>query len=123
MKIVIPMLLCAAATVASAEHYGAPITSQGAAPLESVIEKPAAEAAADVLIEGKVAKVCKAKGCWLGLESTSGAVHVTFANDSFFVPPTLVGKIVRAQGRLTKAGTQYVLVATGIDVKTYPKHR
>ncbi|MGH8188691.1 MAG: hypothetical protein ACREUC_19190 [Steroidobacteraceae bacterium] len=43
---------------------------------------------------------------------------MTFANDSFFVPPTLVGKTVRAQGRLTKAGTQYVFVASGIAVRT-----
>jgi hypothetical protein len=48
---------------------------------------------------------------------------MTFANDSFVVPPTLVGRIVQAQGRLTKAGTQYVFVATGIDVKVYPKRR
>jgi hypothetical protein len=122
MRIILPALLCAAATIASAENYGAPITLTGAASVESAIARVAGDSV-EVVIEGKVAKVCQAKGCWLGLESAAGDVHVTFANDSFFVPQTLVGRIVRAQGRLTKAGTRYVFVATGLDVQAYPKHQ
>jgi hypothetical protein len=123
MRIIIPALLCVAATAVSAENYGAPITLTGVASVESAIAKAGGDSAVEVVIEGKVAQVCQAKGCWLGLESAAGDVHVTFANDSFFVPQTLVGRIVRAQGRLTKAGTRYVFVATGLDVKTYPKRQ
>jgi hypothetical protein len=68
MKTAIALLLWAAAAFASAEHYGTPITLTGAASVDAAIEKLAAGGAADFLIEGKVAKVCKAKGCWLGLE-------------------------------------------------------
>jgi Domain of unknown function (DUF4920) len=102
MRIASILLLCLATTAALAEHYGAPITMRHSVPLEQAIGQLGGQLAADVLVEGQVDKVCQAKGCWLGLKGTSGNVHVTFKNEAFFVPATLIGKTVRVQGKLTK---------------------
>jgi hypothetical protein len=108
----------AAAAAATAEHYGAPITLKDPQSLEAAVQGLGDRAAADVLVQSKVAEVCEERGCWLGLESASGKLHVTFRNEAFFVPSSLVGKTVVVQGRLHKASTGYQLVATGLEVTT-----
>lgn len=141
MKIVFGWLFSLVATLACAEHYGTPITPKRAQSLEAAVQQLSVQNSADVLVEAKVGEVCQVKGCWLGLKDASGEIHVTFANDSFFVPPSLMGKTVLAQGRLTKIsmtleqtkqhvkdaggdpatvtqpGVRYTLVASGIEVK------
>jgi hypothetical protein len=142
MRIVLGWLLSLLATLACAEHYGAPITSKRAQSLESALRQLSDQNPADVLVEAKVGEVCQVKGCWLGLKDASEEIHVTFANDSFFVPPSLMGKTVLAQGKLakismtleqtkqhvkdaggdpatvTQPGVRYTFVASGIEVKT-----
>ena len=141
MRIVLGLWLSLFVTLASAEQYGAPITLQRPQSLEAAISQVSGEGSTDVLIEAKVDKVCQMKGCWLGLKGASSEIHATFANESFFVPSSLTGKTVLAQGRLTKAamtleetrqqvkdaggdpatvkrpGVRYTLIATGIAVK------
>jgi Domain of unknown function (DUF4920) len=128
-------------TTAWAEHYGAPITLKNPVTLEAAVAQLDGAAAADVLVESKVDKVCAAQGCWLGLKSGSSQLHVTFKNEAFFVPQSLIGKTVVVEGKLAKvpmtleqtravvkAGggdpqtvkeprVQYELVASGIEVK------
>lgn len=142
MRIMFGSLLCLTATLACAEHYGAPITMKSAVPLEAAVKQLDGKATANVLVESKVDKVCAAAGCWLGLKSASGEIHVTFKDEAFFVPPTLIGKTVLAQGKLGKVtmtleqtrqyvkdaggdpatvkqpSVRYELVASGLEVKT-----
>jgi hypothetical protein len=73
---------------------------------------------ADVLVESTVAKVCEQRGCWIALKSASSQLHVTFKDEAFFVPASLIGKTVLVQGKLTKAGASYELVASGLQVKS-----
>ena len=108
----------AAAAAGAAEHYGAPITRKDPQTLEAAVQGLGDRAAADVLVQSKVARVCEERGCWLGLQGASSQLHVTFKNEAFFVPFSLVGKTVRVEGRLIKAGTGYQLVATGLEVTT-----
>jgi Domain of unknown function (DUF4920) len=118
MRIPITLLLALAAMTASAaDHYGAPLTMKSPVTLEAAIERLANNAAADVLIESKVAKVCEQAGCWLGLQSASSQLHVTFKDEAFFVPASLVGKTVLVQGKLSKSDSGYALVASGLEVK------
>jgi len=53
----------------------------------------------DMKIEGKVADVCKKKGCWMTLEMPGGEpMRVTFKDYAFFMPMDIVGKKVVLEG-------------------------
>jgi hypothetical protein len=107
-------------TAARAEHYGAPIAAGTVVALDAALAQLADKSAADVVVKSTVARVCEQRGCWLGLKSATGEIHVTFKDEAFFVPPSLIGKSVVAAGRLQKVVTpsrvRYELVASGIDV-------
>ena len=141
MRIAIGLLLALTMTIASAEHYGAPITMKNPITLESAVKQLDGKSTATVLVESKVDKVCEAKGCWLGLKSASSELHVTFKDYAFFVPSSLIGKTVRVEGKLekvtmtlqetkeyvkdeggdpatvTQPRVHYELVASGVEVK------
>lgn len=52
--------------------------------------------------KGKVASVCKVKGCWMELELQDGQnAKITFKDYGFFVPTDLVGKEVLVNGQAT----------------------
>lgn len=142
MKIVLGFALGLVTTLACAEQYGAPLTRRDPLTLEAAVKQLDGKSAATVLVESKVDKVCEAKGCWLGLKSDSGELHVTFKDYAFFVPQSLIGKTVLVEGRLEKATmtleetrhyvkdaggdpakvtqprVHYQLVASGVEVKT-----
>jgi hypothetical protein len=108
----------AAVTACAAEHFGAPLTLENASTLDAAVQSLGTGATADVLVESTVAKVCEEQGCWIVLKDASSQVHVTFKNESFFVPSTLIGKTVLVEGKLTKTGPRYQLVASGLEVKS-----
>jgi hypothetical protein len=102
MKLALATLLALVATLAQAEHYGAPLTMKNPISLPAAIKQLDKQSTAQVLIESKVDKVCVAKGCWLGLVSATDDIRVTFKDYAFFVPPSLIGKTVLVQGQLEK---------------------
>lgn len=51
-----------------------------------------------VKVKGKVVEVCKAEGCWLRMETTGGTMMIRMKNHSFFVPVSLNGKTIIAEG-------------------------
>ena len=55
----------------------------------------------NVKVKGKVVEVCKAEGCWLRMETTGGTMMVRMKNHSFFVPVSLNGKTIVAEGTAT----------------------
>jgi hypothetical protein len=119
MRISIGVLLSLGALSAvAAEHYGAPLTLKTPLTLEAAVQSLGARPAVDVLVESTVAKVCEQQGCWIELQGASSQLHVTFKNESFFVPSTLIGKTVLVEGKLSKAGPGYELVASGLAVKS-----
>ena len=107
-----------AMTAAAAEQYGAPLTMKTPLTLEAAVQSLGDRPAANVLVESTVVKVCAQRGCWIALESTSSQLHVTFKDEAFFVPSTLIGKTVLVEGKLTKEGPRYALVASGLEVKS-----
>ena len=51
-------------------------------------------------VEGKVAAVCQAKGCWMTLEKPDGStMRVSFKDYGFFVPKDIAGKTVVIEGK------------------------
>ena len=107
-----------ALTAGAAEHYGAPLTLKNPLTLEAAVLALGDRPAADVLVESTVKQVCEQRGCWIALQSTSSKLHVTFKDDAFFVPSTLIGKTVRVEGKLSKNGPGYELVASGLEVES-----
>ena len=120
MRIALGVLIGLATLCAHAEHYGAEIGTRTPVKLEASIGQLAGKPAADVVIESTVDKVCEQRGCWLGLTSTAGDIQVTFKDEAFFVPSSLIGKTVVVAGQLRKivtpSGVHYELVASGVDV-------
>jgi hypothetical protein len=119
MRILIGLGLGLLAAIASAAgQYGAPLTMQQPVTLDAAVQQLGDRAAADVLVESTVAKVCEQRGCWLALKSATSQLHVTFKDEAFFVPASLVGKTVLVQGKLSRTAAGYELVASGLQVKT-----
>ncbi len=119
MRIPMSLVLSLVAwTAIAAEQYGAPLTLKTPLTLEAAVQSLGDRPSADVLVESTVAKVCAQRGCWIALKSATSQLHVTFKDEAFFVPSTLMGKTVRVQGRLTKDGPGYALVASGLEVKS-----
>lgn len=107
MKTVIALLLLSFSIYSVADknadknHFGAALTLNKAISVEQAIAK-ANSSSSPILIEGKVGSVCQAKGCWMGFNSDAGKVRVTFKDYGFFVPFSVVGKTVQAEGTLEK---------------------
>ena len=56
----------------------------------------------EVKVKGKVVEVCKAEGCWLRMQTAAGGTFMIRMKDhSFFVPVSLQGKTIVAQGTAT----------------------
>ena len=119
MRILIGLMLGVLTAIASAaDHYGAPLTLKDPLTLEAAVRQLGDQPAANVLVESTVAKVCEQRGCWIALKSASSQLHVTFKDEAFFVPVSLVGKTVLVEGTLSKDGDGYQLVANGLQVKS-----
>jgi hypothetical protein len=58
-----------------------------------------------IKIEASVAEVCKMKGCWMVLTEGDLAVRTTFKDYGFFVPKDLIGRVVAAEGVLSRTVT------------------
>lgn len=109
--------------------------------LDQAIEKFKSKNGETFVVEAKVEKVCRKKGCWMGLKSEHGPVRVTFKNYGFFVPTSLAGQTVVAEGvfsekqltlketkhyvkddggdpaKVTEPGKEIHFVATGVALK------
>lgn len=79
-------------------QYGGEITLTQAYSVDDAIAQYASLKDQEILLEGKVTKVCQMKGCWMAFKSQVGLVRVTFKDYGFFVSEGLVGKEVLAQG-------------------------
>ena len=82
-------------------HFGAALTLKKPMTVEQAINN-ASNTSSPILVEGEIGSVCQAKGCWMGFNSKAGNVRVTFKDYGFFVPFSIVGKTVQAEGTLEK---------------------
>ena len=72
--------------------------------------------AANLLVQGEVASVCQATGCWLTFkEETGEEIRVVFKDYGFFVPKNIKGKKVLVKGEGSKEITSVA------DLKHYAK--
>ena len=96
------------AVTACASRGTAPIATYGSAPTIASTPLPldralsSENAGRTLAVKGRVAEVCKMKGCWMVLTNDRNTVRITFKDYAFFVPRDLAGKIVVAEGVLSK---------------------
>ena len=55
----------------------------------------------EIKIKGKVTEVCKAEGCWLRMETAGGTMMIRMKDHKFFVPVSMQGKTIVADGVAT----------------------
>ena len=99
LNIIILMSLSYTVSVnAKTEIYGKPFTAKKSYSLDELISKKIDNKV--VTLKAKVVKVCKTKGCWMGLKTKDKDIRVTFEGYSFFVPMSLMNKEVTLKGKL-----------------------
>jgi hypothetical protein len=110
-------LLAAGLSAAEPKKYGDGVSIETATPIASVIQKPADFAGKTIRVEGTVASVCEADGCWLALKPEGGPESPTLlikVDDGVIVfTVTAKGKKAAAQGVVEKAGENWRIKATG----------
>ncbi len=87
------LLLFAAAAVAepAARVFGAAMPEGAAQPIDAAIAAFDAGVSAAQKYSGRVAKVCRKKGCWMELEADGHSARITMLDYGFFVPTDASG--------------------------------
>lgn len=78
--------------------FGAATTATDAINVNNLPALLDSNAPKEIKVKGKVIEVCQAQGCWLRMQTTDGTIMVRMKNHSFFVPVSLNGKTIIADG-------------------------
>lgn len=98
----------AADVIAPYDVYGEAFSDEGALPVQAVVAEREQYLGQSVKVEGTVAEVCQAKGCWLTLQTGDGnnvRIHVARKESgdyAFTVPNDISGRRVIVQGTLAE---------------------
>ncbi len=94
----------ASSTTASGEivKRGTPLGNTTLVKASQVMENPKSYDGKTLIVEGKIARVCQAKGCWMEITEKEGeaGMRITFKDYGFFVPIDSSGKKVKAEGKV-----------------------
>lgn len=94
----------AAAAPAGPQHFGAAfsLANTAALPMAEALKKADEFKETPIMVSGKVATVCRKKGCWMEVDAGPGAqpVRVTFKDYGFFVPLDADGSDALMEGTL-----------------------
>ncbi len=86
------------------------------AKLEQILAHPEEFEGKKVVVEGRVREVCQRLGCWLRISAEKSEVRIATKDHAFFVPKTLKGKIIKAEGTVTHYDGKIEFVADAISV-------
>jgi hypothetical protein len=113
---------------AGSVHRGAPFTVKDQVTLDAIAKAPEQFAGKTVKVAGKVAAVCKKKGCWLTLAGASptARARVVFKDYAFFAPLDCQGKLAILEGAveaktLGEAERKHLAEDAGKPVSEIPK--
>lgn len=83
-------------------NFGVATTEKGAITPNELTALLAPKEPKEVKVKGKVVEVCKAEGCWLRMETANGGTMMIRMKDhKFFVPVSMQGKTIVADGTAT----------------------
>jgi len=85
-----------------ASTFGSKITESKAITIAEAVNAYPKTESKEILVTGKVVKVCEKSGCWMSLQDGKTQVRTLFKDYGFFVPKDIKGKTVQAQGILSK---------------------
>ncbi|MBC7448263.1 MAG: DUF4920 domain-containing protein [Hymenobacteraceae bacterium] len=92
--------------VGDMRSFGEKITPDGARPIRDLPKLMAGKDSVQVKLVGRVASVCKVKGCWMELPQANGQkMRVRFKEYGFFVPKDSKGKKTIVNGWAKKYTT------------------
>lgn len=91
-------------TPESAARFGRPLAGLRTTPLGDILDRPEQFSERTVAVEGRVARACTRKGCWMEIAPLGGgperACRVTFEDYAFFVPKDSPGAKARLEGKV-----------------------
>ncbi len=85
--------------------FGEKITAEGAISSDELIKNLEKENKLEVKVEGEVAQVCAAEGCWLKMKTATGTMMVKMKDHKFLVPLSMNGKTIVVKGTAEKKVT------------------
>ena len=91
-------------------NFGVATTQKGAVNASELTSLLDNKEPKEIKVRGKVIEVCKAEGCWLRMETASGTMMVRMKDHSFFVPVSMTGKTIVADGTATVKETSVELL-------------
>lgn len=86
----------------SGRKFGGEFTDAKLVTLRDVLERPEGFEGKPVKLEGTIAEVCQAEGCWLTLAEGERQITVNMARHSFFVPKNSSGQHVLIEGKVVR---------------------
>jgi hypothetical protein len=81
--------------------FGVITTEKGAVDAKELNSITISKEPKEIKIKGKVTEVCKAEGCWLRMETAGGSMMIRMKDHKFFVPVSMQGKTIVANGTAT----------------------
>jgi hypothetical protein len=95
-------IILAASCRSGGATYGEELTLEQTTSLAALFADPRAYSGQEVLVSGRIIRVCQEMGCWLALDAgNEEELIVRFKDYAFFVPKDLAGKTARVQGIFT----------------------
>ena len=82
-------------------NFGIATTEKGAVNASDLTSLLDPKEPKEIKVKGKVVEVCKAEGCWLRMETANGTMMIRMKDHSFFVPVSMTGKTIVADGTAT----------------------
>ena len=78
--------------------FGEKINAEGTIKADELAGKLQKENKIEVKVEGVVAQVCTAEGCWLKMKTETGTIMIKMKDHKFLVPLSMNGKTIVAKG-------------------------
>ncbi|MCX6210760.1 MAG: DUF4920 domain-containing protein [Bacteroidetes bacterium] len=85
--------------------FGEKINAEGTIKADQLADKLEQENKIAVKVEGEVAQVCTAEGCWLKMKTSTGTIMVKMKDHKFLVPLSMNGKTIVVKGTAEKKET------------------
>ncbi len=94
------LLVCSSALVAGPKDYGKALTVTKTTSIAEIMNDPESFKGKRVLVEGRIADVCRMRGCWIQIADSTGAAEIRFKVEDGVIefPRSVKGKQVRAEG-------------------------
>jgi len=98
--VILLVCLSSSALVAGPKTYGKALTLTKTTGIAEILNDPESFKGKRVLVEGRIADVCRMRGCWIQIADSTGAAEIRFKVEDGVIefPRRVKGMQVRAEG-------------------------